>query len=128
LRLLLDACTFLWLAVGDPALSPAARAVIAAPENDLFLSSVSAAEIAVKVSRGRLRLAEVPDRLVPAARRRHRIAKLPLTESAALKLAGLPNLHRDPIDRLLVAQALTLRLVLLTPDVLIRRYPVPTLW
>ncbi|HVB40346.1 MAG TPA: type II toxin-antitoxin system VapC family toxin [Terriglobales bacterium] len=128
MRLLLDTCTFLWLATGDAALSATARAAITTPDNDLFLSSVSAAEIAVKYRRKRLRLAAAPDRLVPVMRRRHRITKLPLTEAAALGVARLPDLHRDPFDRLLIAQALAHGLVLVTPDEAIRRYPVPTLW
>lgn len=128
MRLLLDTCAFLWLAAGDAALSTAARAAITTPSNDLFLSSVAAAEIAAKYRRERLRLAAAPDELVPVMRRRYGITKLPLTESAALGVARLPDLHRDPFDRLLIAQALTHGLVLVTPDEAIRRYPVPTLW
>ena len=128
LRLLLDTCVFIWLATGEAALTAASQSVITAPENDVYLSSVSAAEIAVKYHLGRLALDEPPNRLVPALRRRFGAAELPLTEAAALGVAQLPPLHRDPFDRLLIAQALTHGLVLVTPDEAIRRYPVPTLW
>ena len=128
MRLLLDTCAFLWLADDDPALSLAARAAATAPGNDVFVSSVSAAEVAVKFARGRLQLTLPPDQFFPSARRRSALAELPLDETAALGVARLPDLHRDPFDRLLIAQALAHGPVLVTPDEAIRRYPVPTLW
>ncbi|MGH9416827.1 MAG: type II toxin-antitoxin system VapC family toxin [Terriglobales bacterium] len=128
MRLLLDTCVFLWTASGDAKVSQAARQAIAARDNDVFLSAVSVAEIAVKYRRGQLPLPEPPDRLIPVVRRQHGIAGLALGEAAALALARLPDLHQDPFDRLLIAQAVAHGLVLVTPDEAIRRYPVPTLW
>ena len=128
MRLLLDTCTFLWMATGDAALSVAARAAITDPGNEVWLSTVSAAEIAVKHRLGRLRLSEPPERLVPRVREAHGVAALALGEAAALGLGRLPELHRDPFDRLLIAQALAEGLVVVTPDEAIRGYPVRTLW
>lgn len=128
MRLLLDTCAFLWIAEDAPALSSAARSAFADPDNDVFLSAVSAWEIAVKHALGKLPLPEPPQVFVPRQREFHRIAPLCLAEEAALQLARLPEVHRDPFDRLLVCQAIADGLVLLTPDPDIQRYPVRTLW
>ncbi|MGH7863719.1 MAG: type II toxin-antitoxin system VapC family toxin [Candidatus Binataceae bacterium] len=128
MRLLLDTCTFLWVALDSPELSKAARTAFSDPTNDVFLSPISAWEISLKHARGRLPLAEPPDRFVPRWRITHAIESLPLSEEAVLKLDRLPQLHRDPFDRILVCQAITEGLAILTPDELIRQYPVRTSW
>lgn len=128
MRLLLDTCTFLWIVGGAPELSARARQAFADPGNDVYLSAASAWEIAVKHRLGRLPLPETPDRFVPRARDAHGIDRLDIDESAALHVARLPDLHRDPFDRILVAQALLAGLVLVTPDEALRQYPAPTLW
>ena len=116
------------MATGDRELSPNARDAIADPANDVFLSAVSAWEIAVKNALGRLPLPQSSATLVPDLRARHRIDELPLDERAALTVAQLPELHRDPFDRMLICQAIMGGLTLVTPDSLITQYPVPTLW
>ena len=83
MKLLLDTCTFLWAITDAPALSSRARELIAAPGNEVFLSSVSAWEIAVKWNRGRLSLAEAPDRFVPSRREAHGMEALPFDEVSA---------------------------------------------
>lgn len=128
MRLLLDSCTFLWIVGGAPELSARARQAFADPGNEVYLSAASAWEIAVKHRLGRLPLPETPDRFVPRARDAHGIARLDIDEAAALHVAKLPDLHRDPFDRILVAQALLGGLVLVTPDEALRQYPAPTLW
>jgi len=127
-RLLLDTCTFLWIVGGAPELSARARQAFADPANDVYLSAASAWEIAVKHRLGRLPLPETPDRFVPRARDAHGIDPLDIDEAAVLHVARLPDLHRDPFDRILVAQALLGGLVLVTPDEALRQYPAPTLW
>jgi PIN domain nuclease of toxin-antitoxin system len=94
----------------------------------VYLSAASAWEIAVKHRLGRLPLPEAPDRFVPQARDAHGIDRLDIDEAATLHVARLPDLHRDPFDRILVAQALLGGMVLLTPDEALRQYPAPTLW
>ena len=128
MRLLLDTCTFLWIVGGSDELSAKAREVFADPENEVFLSAASAWEIAVKNRLGRLPLPSKPATFVPAQRVAHGIESLALDEEAALHVARLPEIHRDPFDRMLVAQAIVGGLVLLTPDDYIRDYPVRTLW
>ena len=128
MRVLLDTATFLW-AVGDaPEFSPEARQIFADPGNDVYLSSVSAWEIAVKCALGKLPLPEPPGRFVPLQRKQHGIEPLHLGEEAALHLSRLPLLHKDPFDRMLVCQAIVHDLVILTPDELIHQYPIRTIW
>ena len=128
MNLLLDTCTFLWIVTGAPELSPTARQAFTDPTNEVYLSSVSVWEIAVKHALGRLPLPVAPERFVPEQRKRHQIRALPLEEIAVLHLAKLPALHRDPFDRMLACQALAHGLVLVTPDEQLQRYPQRCLW
>lgn len=128
MKLLLDTCTFLWLLWDAPELSAPARDLFADPGNEAFLSVVSCWEIALKHSAGKLPLPAPPERLVPEQREKHGIATLPLDEESALRVTRLPPYHRDPFDRMLVSQAITGGLVILTPDEAIRGYPVRTAW
>ena len=128
MRLLLDTCTFLWIAAGSNELSDRASAAYADPANEVFLSAVSAWEIAIKNALGKLPLPEAPVRYIPAVRSRHGISPLALDEEAALQLPKLPGLHRDPFDRMLVCQALASGFTILTPDREISAYPVKVAW
>lgn len=128
MTVLLDTCTFLWLIAGSRELSRTARRTFRDGENTFFLSAASSWEIALKCAAGRLKLADDPAILVPRERGRHGIEELPVTEADALAAGRLPDLHRDPFDRLLVAQALARGFPILTPDEQIGRYPVRTLW
>ena len=128
MRILLDTATFLWAVNDAPEFSEGAREIFADPENDIYLSAVSAWEIAVKSALGKLPLPEPPGRFVPTQRKQHGIDPLQLDEEAALHLSRLPLLHKDPFDRMLVCQAIVNHLVILTPDELIHQYPVRTIW
>jgi PIN domain nuclease of toxin-antitoxin system len=127
-KLLLDTCTFLWFNADAPDLSPRAKASCLDPENDLYLSVVSAWEIALKDITGRLPLPEPAAQYVPSRRKTNGIASLELDEETVLQLPKLPRLHSDPFDRMLVCQAIVHGLVILTPDEWITRYPVRVLW
>jgi PIN domain nuclease of toxin-antitoxin system len=126
-RLLLDTCTFLWLASGDAVSTPAAAA-IADPHNDVLLSAVSVWEIVTKYQSGKLPLPEPPALLIPTERTLRGIDELPFDETSALYGIRLPPLHRDPFDRMLIAQAVAHGLAIVTPDPLITQYPVRVLW
>jgi len=128
MRLLLDTCTFLWIAEGSASLSPAAARVFADPDNAVFLSTASAWEVAVKYALGRLPLPGPPGEVVPQFREVYRVESLPIDERSALLASRLPRLHADPFDRMLVCQALVHGLTILTPDPLIAAYPVRTTW
>jgi PIN domain nuclease of toxin-antitoxin system len=126
-RLLLDTCSFLWLAGGTP-LSEAAVTVVRNPANDLYLSAVSTWEISTKYQSGRLPLPESPERLIPIERRLRGIEELAFDEESALQVLRLPPLHRDPFDRMLISQAIAGSLAIVTPDPLITQYPVRVIW
>lgn len=128
MNLLLDTCTFLWIAQGSSELSARARELFSDPANDVFLSVVSVWEIGVKNAAGRLPLPLAAERYVPQLRERHGIESLALDESAVLQIAKLPAHHRDPFDRMLVCQAIVRGLTILTPDSLVTQYPVSTAW
>jgi PIN domain nuclease of toxin-antitoxin system len=128
MRFLLDTCVFLWIAEGSTRLSHTCKSVFLDRANEIYLSSVSAWEIATKYAIRRLGLAEPPDQFVPKYREMHGINALALDENAALQLIRLPTLHRDPFDRMLICQAIAEGMVILTPDANIRQYPVRTIW
>ena len=128
MKLLLDTCAFLWIIRNRPQASAAAVAMFRSPENEVYLSSVSAWEIAVKHRLGKLPLGDVPVRYVPAERDKHGIASLALSEADTLVLDKIPLLHHDPFDRMLICQAITNQMIILTPDPLIAQYPVLTRW
>jgi PIN domain nuclease of toxin-antitoxin system len=127
-RILLDTCTFLWVAVNAKDLSARARELFVDPSNNVYLSVASAWEIAVKSRLGKLQLPEPVEQYIPALRERHGVESLPLDEEAALHEARLPPLHRDPFDRMLVSQGIVHGMVILTPDSQIQQYPVRTTW
>jgi PIN domain nuclease of toxin-antitoxin system len=118
-RLLLDTHEFLWWCADDPRLGEASRNAIRSGSNEVFLSSASVWEMAIKQALGRLR---VPEPLSAAASRMG-LAALPVAFAHAEATLSLPPLHRDPFDRMLLAQARVEGLTLVTIDPLVRAYP-----
>jgi PIN domain nuclease of toxin-antitoxin system len=123
-RLLLDTHVFLWWISEDARLPVRARSQIASARNDVFLSAVSAWEIVAKAAPGRLELPEPPQRFIPAQLMSNGFEPLPLSLTHALAVAQLPDHHRDPFDRLLVAQAIVESIPIVTSDKTIARYPI----
>ena len=128
MKILLDTCTFLWIISDAPELSDHARTLFVDPVNEAYLSAVSTWEIAIKNVLGRLPLPAPPERFIPDQREKHHISALSLDEEATLYLTRLPSYHKDPFDRMLICQAITHGLVILTPDESILRYPVKMAW
>ncbi len=128
MKLLLDTCTFLWIIRGDDELSDNARKLYTAPENEVFLSSISVWEMVVKYQLNRLPLPQPPVDFITEQRELHRIESLPLGEEVMRHLIHLPTHHKDPFDRMLICQAIAHNLTLLTPDETIKLYPVATAW
>jgi PIN domain nuclease of toxin-antitoxin system len=125
---LLDTCVALWFFEGSSRIPDHVRDVLTDPSEDVFLSDASILEIVIKHQVGKLRLDAAPSRIILPLARKHLMDILPLSTPAIFHLERLANLHRDPFDRLLIAQALTHRLALVTPDPLIRQYQIQTLW
>jgi PIN domain nuclease of toxin-antitoxin system len=125
-RILLDTQVFLWLQTEPARLGEQLR-VLEDRRNELFVSAVSSWEIALKYQLGRLVLPEPPERYVPERLRIIGAKGLAIEHTHALAVAALAPLHRDPFDRLLVAQAGLLDLTVMTSDRMIVQYPVATI-
>lgn len=123
MKLLLDTHALLWWLSDDPSLSRKARAAIGKGTSDVFVSAVSVWEIAIKRSIGKL---ATPDDLLEQIER-HRFESLPITPADAWTAGSLPAHHNDPFDRLLVAQALSADLTIVTRDRRLGRYGVSVL-
>ncbi|HJT79297.1 MAG TPA: type II toxin-antitoxin system VapC family toxin [Gemmataceae bacterium] len=128
MRLLLDSHTLIW-AVDEPTrLSTAAATALRDPNNDLLLSAASIWEIAIKAGLRRLHLSLPYRQWMNQAVATLGWGVLPITVDYADVQAGLPQHHGDPFDRLLVAQALTEKIAIVSADVLLDRYGVTRLW
>ncbi len=128
MRLLLDTHVLLWL-LGEPErIAPEVRRNVEEVSNALLISAVSAWEIATKHAIGKLPLPESPPALIERAVAELRAVELPIASRHALLSASLPNHHRDPFDRLLVAQAMLEDATLVTADHLLPAYGATLLW
>jgi PIN domain nuclease of toxin-antitoxin system len=126
-KALLDTHSFLWWDSKSVRLSSRAIAVLQDPATLILLSVVSIWEMAIKSDLGKLTLRLPLDQLV-AEQVRHGIAILPVDLGHVLAVEGMPAVHRDPFDRLLIAQAKSEGAVLVTADPVFARYPVPVIW
>lgn len=127
MRSLLDTQAFLWAIAGDPKLSPKAQDVFAGP-SDLFLSVASVWEILIKVNTGKLLLPKPSGPYLVKKLGENRIEVLPITLDHVLGIEMLPVHHRDPFDRILIAQSVKERLPIVTSDPLFARYPIELIW
>jgi PIN domain nuclease of toxin-antitoxin system len=127
-KLLLDTHAFLWFVEGKEDLSPVALSAIEEEENSLFLSLASYWEICLKLSIGKLMLADGWPRIFEREIRRNGIHWLDLKSEHFRGVIDLPFHHRDPFDRLLIAQAIHERCALVTGDSWIPRYGIKTVW
>ncbi len=128
MRVLLDTHAFLWWISDDEQLTVQARETIGAADNQVFVSAASVWEIVTKARLGRLPLPEPVGRFVATHLEENAFQPLPIAMRHAFALEALPDLHRDPFDRMLVAQALTEGMPLVTGDHAVRAYPVMTIW
>jgi PIN domain nuclease of toxin-antitoxin system len=123
-KLLLDTHIFLWFITEDSKLSNDIKTAIVSLQNQVYLSSVSIWECLTKYRLGKLSLPRPPEQYLIAQRRQHNVLSLALDESSVQHLVTLPNLHRDPFDRMLVCQAIEHGLTLVTVDKAVLCYPV----
>ena len=128
MRVLLDTHVLLWWLFDDLELSASARALIADPGNAVLVSSASAWEIAIKHRHGKLPEAKEAVENLPRLLREARIESLPINVEHALAAGALPGPHRDPFDRMLIAQSRIENLTVLTADPVFGQYSVPVLW
>ncbi len=123
-RILLDTHIWLWSILSPGKLGDEGRAIIEEAENDLFLSAASSWEIAIKYGLGRLPLPEPPESFILPRLIRDSIKPLSVEHHHACRASALPGIHRDPFDRILIAQAQTEQLLLITADQQLRDYDV----
>jgi PIN domain nuclease of toxin-antitoxin system len=124
MKLLLDTHLLLWAAGQPEKLSPTASALLHDPQNELFFSSASLWEVSIKRGLGRGDFLVDP-RLLRRGLLDNGYSELPITSEHAVAVDGLPPIHKDPFDRILVAQAMAEGITLLTVDSTVARYPGP---
>lgn len=112
----------------DGNLSPTARQAVINPDNDLFLSAASYWEICIKVSLGKLQLTQQWPQAFEDEIKANQILWLPIERTHCNELLNLPHIHGDPFDRLLIAQAQSENMTLVTADPSIRSYRVASIW
>jgi PIN domain nuclease of toxin-antitoxin system len=128
MRALLDTHTFLWWVHNDPRLSAQVREIIGDNSNTLYLSAASGWEIAIKAQLGKLQFSSSLDQFIAEQLRLNSIDTLPIALRHGLHVATLPPHHRDPFDRILVAQCQLEQLPMLTADAQITKYAIQTIW
>jgi|SRR5579864_3961050 PIN domain nuclease of toxin-antitoxin system len=127
MKALLDTHTFLWAISSDPRLSRQGEKLFTGP-SDLWFSVASVWEILVKVQTGKLPLPSPAGPYVVKELVKNQVELLPISLDHVLRLERLPLHHRDPFDRILIAQSLQERLPILTSDPMFQRYPVEVIW
>lgn len=128
MKLLLDTHTFIWWDSEPAKLSSQALALCQDRQNILLLSVVSVWEMQIKLQLGKLKLNLSLHEIVESQRQTNGIEIMPITLEHVLALENLPDYHRDPFDRLLVAQAIVEEAILISADPNITRYPVQVVW
>jgi PIN domain nuclease of toxin-antitoxin system len=127
-RLLLDTYALIWWLAGDPMLSTDARAAVSDPDNEALVSAASAWEIATKYRIGKLPQAATLAAELPDVLARQGFVEMPITVLHGQTAGNLPGPHRDPFDRMLIAQAVLGDLVLVSNEAVFDRYGVRRLW
>jgi len=122
MKVLLDTHVWLWMQAEPEKLGAVARELIDDEQNELLLSAASVWEIAIKVGAGRLRLPEPVTRYVPSRMQSSGVSALTVSHAHAAGVAALPSHHKDPFDRLLVAQALVESVPILSSDAQLDAY------
>ncbi|MFH2059982.1 MAG: type II toxin-antitoxin system VapC family toxin [Pseudomonadota bacterium] len=128
MRALLDTNAFLWFISGSDRLSSKALDYMVDFDNDLVLSAASLWEIAIKTSLGKLELLSPFDKLIPAQLEKNAIDVLPIELDHISKIINLEFHHRDPFDRLIIAQGITEQIPVITSDAIFIKYPVKVIW
>lgn len=126
--LLLDTHALLWWITDSPRLSPRARGLMADAGNELLWSVASSWEVAIKNAVGRLPLPAPPALFIPEHLARNNVGTLPVQNAHAFRAGALPPHHRDPFDRMLIAQAQIEKIPLLSADRRMRPYELEVMW
>lgn len=128
MNVLLDSHVFVWQDMDSGRLSATARTYLNDPANRILFSVASAWEITIKIQIGKLKLSDTLSVVVAQQRAQNPFDILPVMFDHALQVGSLPQIHKDPFDRMLVAQAIVENAIILTDDHLIQQYPIRTVW
>ena len=128
LAVLLDTQVFLWMHAAPQRLSDSAKSVLVDPAQEVLFSAVSSWEIAIKHALGRLDLPDSPAAYVPSRIASAGLTAIPIEHPHTLQAGALPLIHRDPFDRLLIAQSRELGIPLLSSDSVFDQYDVEVIW
>jgi PIN domain nuclease of toxin-antitoxin system len=128
MKYLLDTMVWLWSVGSTQKIGEAGLDILSSGEEEIYFSAASCWEIAIKTRLGKFRLPEEPVRYVPKRLAEQGIRSLSVTQNHSLKVYELPLHHYDPFDRLIIAQALSEEMVVLTSDRTFKKYPVEVLW
>lgn len=128
MRLLLDTHAFLWFINGDESLSRRTRLLIQEAGNDILISIATLWEIAIKNSLNKLELSQPFEVLIPRELSNNEFTQLPITVDHLIQLGNLPLHHRDPFDRLLIAQSLYEQVPLISKDNEFDKYGLERIW
>ena len=126
---LLDTHTLIWWATEPYRIPERTTAILRDPQNELYFSAASSWEVQIKIGIGKISFSQPWEIIVERETEKNSLIILPVTLEHTFILAKLPSLHKDPFDRMLIAQALTNNLTIVTNDRFIRSYPdVETVW
>jgi PIN domain nuclease of toxin-antitoxin system len=128
MKALLDTHAFLWWITDDPRISPKVREIMQDAANEILLSAASGWEIAIKVKLERLQLPDEPGVYIAKHMALNAIQSLAITMSHSLYTCNLPDIHKDPFDRIIIAQAIMEGMPLLTNDSNILKYDIKVIW
>ncbi|MBW1750984.1 MAG: type II toxin-antitoxin system VapC family toxin [Deltaproteobacteria bacterium] len=128
MRYLLDTHVFLWMAAAPEKLSQKVKGIVSRKNNHLHLSAASGWEISLLNNLGRIELPDDPKRFVPEAMQLLQVAPIPIGFSTAISAAALPLIHRDPFDRIIIAEAKKEKMTILTKDKQFSAYEIQSLW
>ena len=128
MKFLLDTHSFLWWITDSQLISQTAQEIIGDSNNDLFWSAASSWEVAIKYNLGRLMLPEAPELFIPTELVKNRIESLPIVDKHSFRAGQLPIHHRDPFDRMLIAQAQIEGMKIISNDHQISLYDIEMTW
>jgi PIN domain nuclease of toxin-antitoxin system len=128
MKLMLDTCTLLWATLSPKSLSPEAHRLVGSESNEIYVSAASAWEIATKFRNGKLPEAELLERNFMETMEVAGYVLLPVEAAQFLRAGRLPGAHRDPFDRIIAAQALSLDIPVITPDAQLDGFGVRRIW
>lgn len=128
MKLLVDTHAYIWWGIDPDKLSARVAEALSKPENEIYVSVASLWEMVIKLQLGKLTLPVSVQVFATRLREENLVRTLPIMESHVYAHTTLSAIHRDPFDRMLIAQSLAEGLVLVTSDGRIRDYGIPTLW